>query len=102
MAVTYLIEFRVNAAQRPRFLALLNGVLDAMRAEEGFIAATLHEDPQDPLRFLLHETWRDHDEVVEVELARPYRAAWHAALPELLDAPRAISMWAPVRSDRRA
>jgi quinol monooxygenase YgiN len=101
MAVTYLIEFRVRAAERARFLALLNGVLDAMRAAEGFIAATLHEDPQDTLHFLLHETWRDHDEVAGVELARPYRAAWHAALPDLLDAPRAISMWTPVRSDRR-
>lgn len=101
MAVTYLIEFRVRAAERPRFLALLSGVLDVMREEDGFNGATLHEDPQDPLHFLLHETRRDHDEVVEVELARPYRAAWHAALPELLEVPRAISVWAPVRSDRR-
>jgi quinol monooxygenase YgiN len=32
-------------------------VLDAMREEDGFNGATLHEDPQDPLHFLLHETW---------------------------------------------
>jgi quinol monooxygenase YgiN len=101
MAVAYLIEFQVRPQQRERFRALLDGVLDAMRLEEGFIAATLHQDPQDAHRFLLHETWRDHDEVVEVELERPYRDAWHVALPELLEAPRAISVWTPLRTDRR-
>jgi quinol monooxygenase YgiN len=101
MAVTYTIVFRVRPAQRERFHALLGGVLDAMRAEAGFISATLHADPQDENRFLLHETWRDHDEVVAVEIKRAYRDAWHAALPDLLEAPREIGMWTPLREDRR-
>jgi len=102
MDVAYLIGCRVKPAERERFLALLTGVLDAMRGEESFVSATLHQDPEDANRFLLHEVWRDHQEVVEVQLARPYRAAWHAALPELLEAPREISVWTPLRSDRRA
>ncbi|MBR0672118.1 putative quinol monooxygenase [Neoroseomonas soli] len=102
MAVTYLIEFRVRPAEHERFLVLLNGVLDAMRGEESFVSATLHQDPEDANRFLLHETWRDHQEVVEVQLTRPYRAAWHAALPGLLEAPREVSIWTPIRTDRRA
>ncbi|BDG71312.1 putative quinol monooxygenase [Roseomonas fluvialis] len=101
MAVTYTILFRVRAGQIERFHALLGGVLDAMRGEDGFISATLLADPQDANRVLLHETWRDHDEVVAVEVNRPYRDAWHAALPELLEAPREIGMWTPLRDDRR-
>ncbi|HYF06173.1 MAG TPA: putative quinol monooxygenase [Acetobacteraceae bacterium] len=101
MPVTYTVVFRVRPAERERFQALLGGVLDAMRSEAGFLSATLHVDPGDANRFLLHETWRDHKEVVEVELKRPYRDAWHAALPELLEAPREIGIWTPVREDRR-
>ncbi len=101
MTVAYVIAFRVQEGQRDRFLELLTGVLDAMREETTFVSATLHEDPADPRHFLLHEVWQDHDEVLEVQLSRPYRAEWHAALPELLEAPREIGMWTPVRSDRR-
>lgn len=102
MSVAYVVAFRVRDGQRGRFLDLLNGVLDAMRAEATFVSATLHEDPTDPLHFLLHEVWQDHQDVLDVQLARPYRAAWHAALPELLEGPREIRMWTPVRTDRRA
>ncbi|WP_198375706.1 putative quinol monooxygenase [Neoroseomonas rubea] len=102
MAVTYLIEFQARPERREAFLERLNAVLDAMRHEAGFVSATLHADPQDPHHFLLHETWRDHGEVVEVELHRPYRDAWHAALPGLLAAPRRIGVWTPLRSDRRS
>ena len=99
MDVTYVIGFAVRPGERDRFLGLLNGVLDAMRAEPTFRNATLHEDPQDACRFLLHETWADHDDVVNVQIHRPYRAAWHAALPDLLDGDRAIGIWRPLRAD---
>lgn len=102
MDVTYLIDFKVRPSERERFLALLNGVLDAMRDEATFLNATLHADPQDEHHFLLHESWSDHDDVVEVQLERPYRAAWHAALPDLLEQPREVSMWTPLRLDRGA
>jgi quinol monooxygenase YgiN len=99
MSVTYVIAFTVKPDQRERFLSLLNGVLDAMRHEQNFRNATLHRDPADPCRFLLHETWADHQDVLDVQLHRPYRAEWHAALPELLEKEREISMWEPIRAD---
>lgn len=99
MSVTYLIGFTVRPEQRGRFLKLLNGVLDAMRHEDMFVSATLHGDPSDANRFLLHETWADHQDVLDVQLKRPYRQDWHAALEELLAKPRDISMWQPLRSD---
>ena len=99
MSVTYLIEFQVKPGQLQRFRTLLFRVLDEMRHEATFRNAILHEDPEDPHRLLLHETWADHDDVVENQLAREYRRAWHEALPELLASPRKISTWAPLRAD---
>lgn len=71
MSVTYVIAFTVKPDQRERFLSLLNGVLDAMRHEQNFRNATLHRDPADPCCFLLHETWADHQDVLDVQLHRP-------------------------------
>jgi quinol monooxygenase YgiN len=62
----------------------------------------LHRDPADPHRLMLYETWEDHDEVLRVQLHRPYREAWHRALDELLVEPRDVSVWEPLRADRRA
>lgn len=101
MPVTYLITFDVVPEQRDRFLALLNGVLDAMRDEPMFHQASLHVDAENDNRLMLHETWEDHDDVLEVQLKRAYRQAYHDALPEMLAGPRNVSVWRPVRADRR-
>jgi quinol monooxygenase YgiN len=101
VSVTYLITFTVVPSERQRFLDLLNGLLDAMREEPMFLNATLHADPENANRFLLHETWKDHDDVLEVQVKRPYRAAWHEALPTLLERPREIGVWRALRSDHR-
>lgn len=101
MAITYLIEFDVVPEQRARFLSLLNDLLDAMRAETTFHEAVLHRDAESESRFLLYETWESHEDVMNVQLQRPYRRAWHEALPELLRSPRRISIWQPLRADRR-
>jgi (4S)-4-hydroxy-5-phosphonooxypentane-2,3-dione isomerase len=99
MPVTYVIVFDVKPQERGRFLSLLTEVLDAMRHEPMFHTAVLNRDPDSETRFLLYETWESHEDVLEVQLKRPYRETWHAALPELLSAPRAISIWEPLRAD---
>ena len=101
MPVTYVIEFQVVPAERDRFLALLGAVLDAMRSEPTFHEAVLHRDPESAHRFMLYETWESHEDVLNVQLNRPYRQAWHAALPRLLRQERDIAIWEPMRSDRR-
>ena len=98
MSVAYVIEFQVRPRERGRFLALLTGVLEAMCHEENYRSATLHVDPADSLRFLLHEVWADHEDVVNVQLGRDYRREWHAALPEMLAAERRISVWEPLET----
>lgn len=99
MTETYVITFWVRPSQRDRFLTLLNPVLDAMRHEETFMRAALHVDPEDENQFQLHETWTDRQDVLEVQLKRPYRQAWHEALDQLLERPREIQIWQPLRTD---
>ncbi|MDX3925326.1 MAG: putative quinol monooxygenase [Shinella sp.] len=101
MPVTYLIQFDVKPAEEERFLSLLNGVLDSMREEPTFHEAVLHRHPETANRFMLYETWEDHGDVLEAQLSRPYRRAWHDALPEILARERDISVWEPLRTDRR-
>jgi quinol monooxygenase YgiN len=100
MPVTYVITFDVKLGKRDAFLALLEGVLEAMRSEATFHEAILHRDPQSETRFMLYETWESHEDVLDVQLKRPYRAAWHAALPELLETPRQIGTWEPMWAAR--
>lgn len=102
MTETYVITFHVKPDQRERFRALLDPVLDAMRHEATFVCAALHVDPARPEVFQLHETWTDRKDVLEVQLHRPYRAAWHAALDELLAQPREIQIWTLLRADPTA
>jgi quinol monooxygenase YgiN len=102
MAVTYVIKFNVVAERRDEFLALLNGVLDAMRHEPMFHEAVLHQDPDSENRFMLYETWEDHEDVLKVQLHRPYRKAWHDALPQILVGERDISVWHPLRADHKS
>jgi quinol monooxygenase YgiN len=99
MSVAYTIEFEVRPGERERFLSLLGDVMRAMSREETYRGAMLHEDPERPLHFLLHEVWADHDEVVDVQLHRPYRAEWHAALPEIIVGERRIGIWRPIETE---
>jgi (4S)-4-hydroxy-5-phosphonooxypentane-2,3-dione isomerase len=101
MAVTYVIKFQVVPEQTSRFLELLTGMLDAMRSEPMFHEAALHRDPQSAHRFMLYETWENHEDVLNVQLHRPYRRAWHDALPTLLEQDRDITIWEPIRADRK-
>lgn len=102
MAVSYIIKFAVKPEQKRRFVNLLNRVLDKMREEPTFHEAVLHRDPNDENCFLLFETWESHDDVVKVQLKRPYRQEWHAALDELLVEQRGVETWSPLRADRAA
>ena len=71
-----------------------------MRCEDNFRQAILHRDPEIPGRFMLYEAWADHEDVVNVQMNRPYRQAYHDALPSLLASPRIVSTWSPMRADR--
>ncbi|WP_207479096.1 putative quinol monooxygenase [Arenibaculum pallidiluteum] len=97
--VTFVVGLHVKEGREDEFLALLTPVLDAMRGESTFINAVLHRDAADPASFMIYETWADLTDVVEVQIKRPYRAAYEAALPEILRTPREVRIWRPLRGD---
>ena len=78
------------------------GVLDSMRNEPEFHEAILHRDPANTAKFMLYETWEDHDDVLNVQIHKPYRQAFHDALPTVLAEPRDVQVWEPMRSDRES
>ena len=97
--VTFLVTIALKPGREEEFLRLLGPVLDAMRHEPTFVNAALHQDPEDPTRFMLYETWADRTDLVEVQMKRAYRSAYEARLPELLREPRRAEMWRPLRGD---
>ena len=101
MPVTYVIKFKVVPERRAEFLERLNYVLDAMKHEPMYHGAVLHRDPECETTFLLYETWESHADVLNVQLNRPYRQAWHAALPHILEGEREIGIWEPIKADWR-
>jgi autoinducer 2-degrading protein len=101
MPVTYVIKFRVAPNGREEFLERLQYVLDAMRSEPTYYEAILHRDPQSENSFMLYETWESHDDVLNEQLNRPYRRAWHDALPRILQGEREISIWERIKVDRK-
>src|SRR3546814_14984240 len=52
-----------------------------------------------PDRLMLYETWAVHEEVVSVQIRRPYRQAYDDALPRLLARPREVQVWRPLWGD---
>lgn len=101
-AVSFTIILDVLPEREAEFRALLTPVLDAMRHEPSFINCTLHRDPEVPSRFMLYETWADLEDVMQVQIHRPYRQAYWDRLPELLREPRQIRAWHPERADHAA
>lgn len=97
--VTFVITLLLNAGSEQAFLDLLTPVLDAMRHEASFIDAVLHRDPENPLRFMLYETWASMEDVVQVQIQRDYRQAYWNGLPGLLAEDRQVQVWKPLRGD---
>lgn len=93
------VTLRIRPDKVEAFLGLLHPVLDAMRHEPSFINAALHRDPEDPTSFMLYETWADREDLLQVQMHRPYRTAYEAALPGLLRSPREVGVWERLRAD---
>ena len=64
------VSLHVKAGHEGEYLRLLAPVLDAMRYEATFVNAALHQDPEDPTRFMLYETGTERDDLVQVQMKR--------------------------------
>ena len=94
---TILVSIPLKPGRADEFLALLNDVFDAMKAEDTFVNATALRSADDPDTIMLYETWLDRENFMSEQMKRPYREKYEARLPELLRAPREVSFFEPVR-----
>ena len=94
-----IVSIRLKPGREAEFLGLLMPIIDAVRLESTFINNFLHQDPDDPTRFMVYENWADQDEFFDVQFKRDYRKRYESQLPELLAEPRRIEMWRPLQAD---
>lgn len=93
------VSVHVKPGHEEEYLRLCTPVLDAMRYEPTFVNTVLHQDPEDPTRFMVWETWVDREDFFEVQMKRDYRRAYEARLPEIVSKPRTVKVWQPLRGD---
>jgi quinol monooxygenase YgiN len=94
-----IVRNRVKPGHEQEYVDLVTPVLDAMRHEKTFINTMLHQDPADPCQFMLYETWTDREDFLRVQMGRAYRKAYESRLPEILERPREMHYWSPIRCD---
>ena len=95
---TILVSIPLKPGRADEFLALLNDVFDAMKAENTFVNATALRSADDPDMIMLYETWLDRENFMSEQMKRPYRERYETRLPELLRAPREVSFFESIRS----
>ena len=78
-----IVSLHLKPGKEAEFLSLLMPVIDAVRLESTFINNFLHQDPEDPTRFMVYENWADRDEFLDVQFKRDYRKPYESRLPEL-------------------
>ena len=94
-----LVRIPVKAGFENEYLSLINAVIDEMRHETSFVNAVVHRSTEDPTVFLLHETWLGRDEFFTVQMKRSYRESYEARLPQIMRAPREITILEPLRRE---
>jgi quinol monooxygenase YgiN len=75
----------------------VNEIIELMSVEDAFVACYMHQDTQDPNLFTLYERWNERSVEAFLEhQMKPYRAAYDAKLPALLQRPREPAVLLPL------
>ena len=91
-----LVTFHLKPGCEEEFLAFIHRTNDAMRHEPTFVNTVVHRSADNPLFFMLYETWLDREDFFNVQMKRP---EYEARLPALLSQPREMKIFQPLRSD---
>lgn len=96
--LVFYVRLRVKPERVEEWLQAVQEIVEAMSQEDSFLSCDLHRDAHDPALFTLYERWAEPD--VATFLARqdkPYRRAYEARLPDLLQGPREPQVLLPLR-----
>lgn len=97
--LVFTVEFNVKPEAKDEFLASLNQVIENMAKEETFVLSYLHQDVNDPNKFLIYERWSEpsFEAFVKNQLqGKRYRDDYEAKISEWLVKDRGISVLEPV------
>lgn len=72
-------------------------IIERMSVEDAFVSCYLHQDTQNPNLFTLYERWNEPSvEAFLKHQMKPYRVAYDAKLPALLQQPREPAILSPI------
>jgi quinol monooxygenase YgiN len=95
--LVFYVQLEVKPNRIDEWRRAVDDVIERMSNEDAFVACYLHRDSRDACLFTLYERWREPS--VEAFLAnqmKPYRMAYDAKLPDLLQRPREAAILKPL------
>ena len=101
--LVFYVKLQVKPDRVDEWKQAVSEILDAMAKEDTFVACYMHQDAHDATAFTLYERWREPS--VEAFLRNqdtPYRRAYEARLPDLLQRPREPAVLLPLAEWHRA
>jgi quinol monooxygenase YgiN len=95
--VSFVVYLPMKPEQKERGRSMVLDVINAMSREPEFVNAWVHESQDHPDTVVIYETWNcSRDEFIMNQLSKLYRAAYEAALPEILSAERQLVFLTPL------
>ena len=96
--LVFYVKLFVKPERVEEWLSAVKEIIQHMSREEAFVACYLHRDASDPNLFTLYERWNESSvESFLQNQMKPYRLAYDAKLPELLQRPREPAILEPIQ-----
>jgi quinol monooxygenase YgiN len=87
----FFVNFDAKPGREQEFRGVLDPLLDTMSREAAFVNYFLLQHGTVPNRFTIYETWLGTpEEFVKIEMPRPYRQEYEAAVESILAKPRVV------------
>lgn len=96
--LVFYVKLYVKPERVDDWLSAVREIIEHMSHEDAFVACYLHRDASDPSLFTLYERWNEPSvESFLQNQMKPYRIAYDAKLPELLQRPREPAVLQPIQ-----
>lgn len=101
--LAFFVKLHVKPERVEQWKQAVNEIIEHMSHEDAFVCCYLDQDQQDPNLFTLYERWREPsvDAFLKNQM-KPYRQAYEARLPDLLQRPREPAVLSPLREWHKA
>ena len=95
--LVFYVRLWVKPDRVDEWLSAVKPLIEQMSRESSFVSCYMHRDANDATQFTLYERWREPSvEAFLANQATPYRAAYEALLPDLLQRPREPAVLLPL------